>query len=116
MKKIKEFMYIFNFIINDVIKNNNDYIKGEICLIMLNLCIDHIYIDYIKSELIKLCSIFIWVNLSKEKLRLIISKDKSLLKNFLALGQMNKVKKNGILTSIYCCYINLLLEKNASVF
>ena len=78
---------------------------------MLNLCIDHIYIDYIKSELIKLCSIFIWVNLSKEKLRLIISKDKSLLKNFLALGQMNKVKKNGILTSIYCCYINLLLEK-----
>ena len=104
-------MYIFNFIINDVINNNNDYIKGEICLIMLNLCIDHIYIDYIKSELIKLCSIFIWVNLSKEKLRLIISKDKSLLKNFLALGQMNKVKKNGILTSIYCCYINLLLEK-----
>ena len=110
-KNKKEFMYIFNFIINDVIKNNNDYIKGEICLIMLNLCIDHIYIDYIKSELIKLCSIFIWVNLSKEKLRLIISKDKSLLKNFLALGQMNKVKKNGILTSIYCCYINLLLEK-----
>ena len=94
-----------------MINNNNDYIKGEICLIMLNLCIDHIYIDYIKSELIKLCSIFIWVNLSKEKLRLIISKDKSLLKNFLALGQMNKVKKNGILTSIYCCYINLLLEK-----
>ena len=110
-KNKKEFMYIFNFIINDVINNNNDYIKGEICLIMLNLCIDHIYIDYIKSELIKLCSIFIWVNLSKEKLRLIISKDKSLLKNFLALGQMNKVKKNGILTSIYCCYINLLLEK-----
>ena len=110
-KNKKEFIYIFNFIINDVINNNNDYIKGEICLIMLNLCIDHIYIDYIKSELIKLCSIFIWVNLSKEKLRLIISKDKSLLKNFLALGQMNKVKKNGILTSIYCCYINLLLEK-----
>jgi len=110
-KNKKEFMYIFNFIINDVINNNNDYIKGEICLIMLNLCIDHIYIDYIKSELIKLCSIFIWVNLSKEKLRIIISKDKSLLKNFLALGQMNKVKKNGILTSIYCCYINLLLEK-----
>ena len=77
---------------------------------MLNLCIDHIYIDFIKNELLKLCSIFTWVHLSREKLKLIIAKDKSLLKNFLALGQMNKVKQGGILSSIYCCYINSLLE------
>ena len=106
----KEFSFIFNYIINDVIKDNKNFIKKEICLIMLNLCIDHIYIDFIKNELIKLCSIFIWVNLSKEKLIQVISKDKSLLKNFLALAQMNKVKQGGILSSIYCCYINCLLE------
>ena len=106
----KEFSYIFNYIINDAINDNQDFIKKEICLIMLNLCIDHIYIDYIKSELIKLCSVFIWVNLSKEKLTLIFSKDKSLLKNFLALAQMNKVKQGGILNSIYCNYINSLME------
>ena len=106
----KEFSYIFSFIINDAINSDNDFIKKEICLIMLNLCIDHIYIDYIKNEIIKLCSIFIWVNLSKERLTLIFSKDKSLLKNFLALAQMNKVKQDGILSSIYCCYLNSLIE------
>ena len=106
----KEFSYIFNYILNDAINDKNNYLKKEICLIMLNLCIDHLYIDFIKNELIKLCSIFIWVNLSKEKLSLIFYKDKSLLKNFLALAQMNKVKQGGILSSIYCCYINLLLE------
>ena len=109
-KNPKKFSYIFNYIINDVIKDKNNFIKKEICLIMLNLCIDHIYIDYIKNELIKLSSIFIWVNLSREKLRLIFSKDKSLLKNFLALSQMNKVKQGGILSSIYCNYINSLIE------
>ena len=106
----KEFSYIFHYIINDEIKDKNDFIKKEICLIMLNLCVDHIYIDYVKNELIKLCSIFIWVNLSKEKLTQIFSKDKSLLKNFLALAQMNKVKQGGILSSIYCCYLNSLIE------
>ena len=109
-KNKKEFSFIFEYIINDVLKDKNNYIKKEICLIMLNLCIDHIYIDYIKNELIKLCSIFIWVNLTKEKLRLIFLKDKSLLKNFLALAKMNKIKEGGILNSKYCCYINSLLE------
>ena len=44
------------------------------------------------------------------------NKDKSLLKNFLALAQMNKVKKGGILNSIYCCYINTLLEDILNFF
>ena len=85
---------------------------------MLNICVEHIYINYIKSELIKLCSIFIWINLTKEKLRYIFNKDKSLLKNFLALAQMNKIKEKegGILNSIYCCYINSLLEDIISFF
>ena len=111
-KNQAEFSYIFNYIINDSIKQSSDYIKKEICLIMLNICIDHIYINFIKSELIKLCSIFIWVNLSREKLRNIFNKDKSLLKNFLALSQMNKIKEKegGILNTIYCCYINSLIE------
>ena len=105
-----EFSFIYNYIINDAINDKKNFTKKEICLIMLNLCIDHIYIDFIKNELLKLCSIFTWVHLSREKLKLIIAKDKSLLKNFLALGQMNKVKQGGILSSIYCCYINSLLE------
>ena len=109
-KNKKEFSYIFNYIIKDAIEDKNNFIKKEICLIMLNLCIDHIYLDFIKNELIKLCSIFIWVNLSKERLRLIFSQDKTLLKNFLALAQMNKVKQGGIISSIYCLYINSLLE------
>ena len=109
-KNKNEFTYIFNYIIKDAINDKEDYIKKEICLIMLNLCVDHIYIDYIKNELIKLCSIFIWVNLTREKLTLIFTQDKSLLKNFLALAQMNKVKQGGILSSIYCCYINSLIE------
>ena len=111
-KNQQEFSYIFNYIISDSIKQKNDFTKKEICIIMLNLCVDNIYINYIKSELIKLCSIFIWVNLTKEKLRNIFSKDKTLLKNFLALAQMNKIKgkEGGILNSIYCCYINSLLE------
>ena len=83
---------------------------------MLNICFEHIYINFIKSELIKLCSIFIWVNLTKENIRNIFNKDKSLLKNFLALAQMNKVKKGGILNSIYCCYINTLLEDILNFF
>ena len=109
-KNQQEFSYIYNYIISDSIKQKTDFIKKEICLIMLNICIDHIYINFIKSELIKLCSIFIWVNLSREKLRNIFNKDKSLLKNFLALAQMNKIKEKegGILNSIYCCYINSL--------
>jgi len=109
-KNKEVFSYIFNFILKDFLKEKNDYIKKEICLILLNICIDHIYINAIKTELIKLCSIFIWVNLTKEKLRYIFLKDKTLLKNFLALSQMNKVKQGGILDSIYCCYINSLLE------
>ena len=115
-KNKNEFIYIWNYIIKDAINDKNDYIKKEICLIMLNLCIDHLYIDYIKNEFIKLCSIFIWVNLTREKLTLIFSKDKSLLKNFLALSQMNKVKQGGILSSIYCCYINSLIESILSFF
>ena len=109
-KNEKEFSYIFNYIISDSIKQKKDFVKKEICLIMLNICFDNIYINFIKTELIKLCSIFIWVNLTKEKLRNIFNKDKSLLKNFLALSQMNKVKEGGILNSIYCCFINTLLE------
>ena len=111
-KNQPEFSCIFNYIISDSIKQKNDFTKKEICIIMLNLCVDHIYINYIKTELIKLCSIFIWVNLTKEKLRNIFNKDKTLLKNFLALAQMNKIKEKegGILNSIYCCYINSLLE------
>ena len=81
-KNQKEFSYIFNYIITDSIKQKTDVIKKEICLIMLNICIDNIYINFIKTELTKLCSIFIWVNLTKEKLRLIFNKDKSLLRNF----------------------------------
>ena len=115
-KNQKEFSYIFNYIITDSIKQKTDFIKKEICMIMLNICIDHIYINFIKTELTKLCSIFIWVNLSKEKLRLIFNKDKSLLKNFLALSQMNKVKEGGILDSIYCCFINNLLEDIINFF
>ena len=105
-----EFSFIFNYIIKDAIEDKINFIKKEICLIMLNLLIDHIYLDFAKKEIIRLCSIFIWVNLSKERLRLIFSKDKSLLKNFLALAQMNKVKKGGIISSIYCTYLNSLLE------
>jgi len=115
-KNQKEFSYIFNYIITDSIKQKTDFIKKEICLIMLNICIDNIYINFIKTELTKLCSIFIWVNLTKEKLRLIFNKDKSLLKNFLALSQMNKVKEGGILDSIYCCFINDLLEDIINFF
>ena len=115
-KNQKEFSYIFNYILADSIKQKNDFIKKEICMIMLNICIDHIYINFIKTELTKLCSIFIWVNLTKEKLRLIFNKDKSLLKNFLALSQMNKVKEGGILDSIYCCFINSLLEDIITFF
>ena len=117
-KNQQEFSYIFNYILSDSIKQKSDFIKKEICLIMLNICIDHIYINYIKSELIKLCSIFIWINLTREKLRYIFNKDKSLLKNFLALAQMNKIKEKegGILNSIYCCYINSLLEDIISFF
>ena len=109
-KNQPEFSFIFNYIISDSIKQKSDFIKKEICLIMLNICIDHIYINYIKSELIKLCSIFVWINLTREKLRYIFNKDKSLLKNFLALAQMNKIKEKegGILNSIYCRYINSL--------
>ena len=105
-KNEPEFSLIFNYIITESLKQKEDFIKKEICLIMLNICFEHIYINFIKSELIKLCSIFIWVNLTKEKIRNMFNKDKSLLKNFLALAQMNKVKKGGILNSIYCCYIN----------
>ena len=46
------------------------------------------------------------------------NKDKSLLKNFLALAQMNKIKEKegGILNSIYCCCINSLIEDIISFF
>ena len=115
-KNEPEFSLIFNYIITESLKQKEDFIKKEICLIMLNICFDHIYINFLKSELIKLCSIFIWVNLTKEKIRNIFNKDKSLLKNFLALAQMNKVKKGGILNSIYCCYINTLLEDILNFF
>ena len=115
-KNEPEFSLIFNYIITESLKQKEDFIKKEICLIMLNICFDHIYINFIKSELIKLCSIFIWVNLTKEKIRNMFNKDKSLLKNFLALAQMNKVKKGGILNSIYCCYINTLLEDILNFF
>ena len=115
-KNEQEFSLIFNYIITESLKQKEDFIKKEICLIMLNICFEHIYINFIKSELIKLCSIFIWVNLTKEKIRNIFNKDKSLLKNFLALAQMNKVKKGGILNSIYCCYINTLLEDILNFF
>ena len=117
-KNQTEFSYIFNYITNDSIKQTKDFIKKEICIIMLTLCVDHIYINYLKTELIKLCSIFIWVNLTKEKLLTIFNKDKSLLKNFLALAQMNKIKakEGGILNTIYCCYINFLLEDLINFF
>ena len=49
-KNQPEFSYIFNYIISDSIKQKNDFTKKEICIIMLNLCVDHIYINYIKSE------------------------------------------------------------------
>ena len=53
-KNQKEFSYIFNYILADSIKQKNDFIKKEICMIMLNICIDHIYINFIKTELTKL--------------------------------------------------------------
>ena len=43
-KNPKKFSFIFNYILNDVIKDKNNFVKKEICLIMLNLCMDHIYI------------------------------------------------------------------------
>ena len=74
------------------------------------LCYDYIDKEFIHQQIIKLCSIFIWVNLSKKTLLNLFKEDSLLIKKFSALGKLNKMENNATLKSPSCEFINKLLD------
>ena len=106
-----EFNIILNYILSNFHKENemNDTQK-EIAIKFLILCYDHIDKEFIHQQIIKLCSIFIWVNLSKKTLLNLFKEDSLLIKKFSALGKLNKMENNATLKSPSCEFINKLLD------
>ena len=106
-----EFNIILNYILSNFHKENemNDTQK-EIAIKFLILCYDHIDNLFIHQQIIKLCSIFIWVNLSKKTLLNLFKEDSLLIKKFSALGKLNKMENNATLKSPSCEFINKLLD------
>lgn len=106
-----EFNVILNYILSNFHKENemNDT-QMEISIKFLTLCYAHIDKEFIYQQIIKLCSIFIWVNLSKKTLVNLFKEDSLLIQKFSALGKLNKMENNAILKSPSCEFINQLLE------
>lgn len=106
-----EFNIILNYILDNFHKENemND-IQMEIAIKFLILCYEHMDKEFIYQQIIKLCSIFIWVNLSKKSLIKLFKEDTLLIKKFSALGKLNKIENNETIKSPSCVFINNLLD------
>lgn len=107
----EEFSLLMNFSIDSFLIEKNDTII-QLFISFLNICFDHLDIDFIAKILYKSCSIFSWVNLSKDSLMNLFENDKEkiLVKKFIALSKLNKIEKGKTIKSSSCVFLWKLID------
>lgn len=107
----EEFSLLMNFAIDSFGNENDNSIIQQI-ISFLNMCFDHVNIEFIEKILSKSCSIFTWVNLSKESLINLFENDKKkvLVKKFIALSKLNKIEKGKTIKSSSCAFLWKLID------